>query len=159
MSDLIKINPSSNFRSLSQQMRRTFPNLFSDFFDDFSMPRIHSFPLMGENPEPQIRINVSDRPKEYYIRADIPGAKKEDIHVSVEGNYVTIRAQTASETEEKDSNEQIIRWECSTGNIMRSFQLPTEVNKDQAKANYKDGILFINLPKVNGGTISEITIQ
>ncbi len=160
MNDLIKVNPGSNFRSLSQQMRKTFPNLFADFFDDFSIPKIYtSSALLNENLEPQIRINVSDRPNEYFIRADIPGAKKEDIHVSVEGNYVTIRAQTASESEEKNSNERIIRWECSSGNVMRGFQLPSEVNRELAKASYKDGTLFITLPKITGGTLSEIAIQ
>ncbi len=160
MNDLIKVNPGSNFRSLSQQMRKTFPNLFADFFDDFSIPKIYtSSALLNENLEPQIRINVSDRPNEYFIRADIPGAKKEDIHVSVEGNYVTIRAQTASESEEKDSHERMIRWECSTGNVMRGFHLPTEVKRDQVKANYKDGVLWITLPKVNSSPISEIAIQ
>ncbi len=159
MNNLIKSNPSSSGRNLVQSMRRSMPGFFSDIFDDFPLTRFYSPSIFTEPIEPQIRINVSDRPNEYFIRADIPGAKKEDIHVSVEGSYVTIKAEQSSKSEHKDENEQIIRWECSSGSALRSFQLPGDVNRDKAKAIYEDGVLSLTLPKVSGSTMAEIAIQ
>lgn len=158
MSNLIKTNPSGS-RGLILNRRRSTPNFFADLFDDFPLTRFYSAPMFSEPLAPQIRINVSDRPHEYFIRADIPGAKKEDIHISVEGNYVTIKAEITSESEEKNEKEQMIHWECSSGAAVRSFQLPGDVNREKAKAAYEDGVLTLTLPKINNGTISEIAIQ
>lgn len=159
MNNLVKINPSSSGRKLVQSMRGSIPNLFSDLFDDFPFTRFYTNPILSEPLEPKIRINVSERPNEYYIQADIPGAKKENIHVSVEGNYVTIKAEITSESEQKDENEQMIRWEWNSGTALRSFQLPSDVNREKAKAIYEDGILSLTLPKLIDGTMSEIEIQ
>lgn len=159
MNQLIKSNPVTSSRNLAQSMRRSIPSFFSDFFDDFPLTRFYAAPMLNEVMEPQIRINVSERPNEFFIRADIPGAKKEDIHVSIEGNYVTIKAEIASESQQRDEKEQMIRWEWSSGNALRSFQLPSEVNRDQAKAVYEDGVLSLTLPKLRNGKVSEIAIQ
>lgn len=159
MNNLVKINPSGSGRKLVKSMGGSMPNLFTDLFDDFPFARFYTTPILSEPLEPQIRINVSERPNEYYIRADIPGAKKENIHVSVEGNYVTIKAEIASESEQKDEKEQMIRLEWNSGIALRSFQLPSDVNREKAKAIYKDGILSLTLPKLSDGTMSEIEIQ
>jgi HSP20 family protein len=159
MSNLIKTNPASSSRNLVQSMRRSMPGFFSDIFDDFPLTRFYSPSVFNEPLEHQIRINVSERPNEYFIRADIPGAKKENIHVSVEGSYVTIKAEQSSQSEQQSENEQLIRWECSSGSALRSFQLPGDINRDKAKAIYENGVLSLTLPKVNGGTIAEIAIQ
>jgi HSP20 family protein len=159
MSNLMKTGSSGDARSLKQNMRRSMPNFFSDFFDDLPLARLYPSPLLTEPIEPQIRINVTDRPDEYFIRANIPGSKKENIHVLVEGNYVTIKAEISSQSEEKDEKEQMICWEYSSGSAMRSFQLPGDVNRDKAKAVYEDGILSLTLPKLNNGVVKEIAIQ
>ena len=79
MSNLMKTGSSGGARSLTQNMRRSMPNFFSDFFDDLPLARLYPSPLLTEPIEPQIRINVTDRPDEYFIRANIPGSKKENI--------------------------------------------------------------------------------
>lgn len=140
-------------------LRRFIPSIFSDIFDDFQPSGLYARPLFSEAFEPQIKVDVSERPKEYLIRAEIPGAKKEDIHVSIEGGYVNISAQKSSATEEHSADERVIRSECYVGAYSRGFQLPTEVVREKAKASYENGVLQLTLPKANGGTSHEIEIK
>lgn len=157
MSNMTKTSQSPTIRSTP--LRRFIPNIFSEFFDDFQTPSLYMRPLFGDTFEPQIRIDVSERPKEFLVRAEIPGAKKEDIHVSIEGGYVNISAQTFSKTEERTSDERLIRSECNYGSSSRGFQLPIDVVREKAKASYDNGVLQLILPKVNGGTTHEIEIK
>ena len=157
MNNVIKSSQSNVVRQTP--LRRFIPNLFTEFFDDFQTPSLYTRPLLSEAFEPQIKIDISERPKEYIIRAEIPGAKKEDIHVSIEGGYVNISAQTASSTEERSTDERIIRNECYYGSSSRGFQLPTEVMREKAKASYDNGVLQLILPKTNGSTSHEIEIK
>ena len=158
MSNIIKSSPQQVTHT-SAPFRRFIPNLFTDFFDDFQTPGLYARPLLSETFEPQIRVDVSERPKEFIVRAEIPGAKKEDIHVSIDGGYVNITAQTSSEKEERSADERIIRSECYYGSSSRGFQLPNEVARDKAKASYENGVLQLTLPKANGGTGHEIEIK
>lgn len=143
----------------SAPFRQFIPNLFTDFFDDFQSPTLYSRPHLGEAFEPQIRVDVSEKPKEFLVRAEIPGAKKEDIHVSIDGVFVNITAQISSEKEERSTDERIIRSECYYGSSSRGFQLPSEVAREKAKASYENGVLKLTLPKANGGTSHEIEIK
>ena len=153
------IKPSQSNVTRQTPLKRFIPNLFTDFFDDFQTPSLYTRPIFSEAFEPQIKVDVSERPKEYMIRAEIPGAKKEDIHVSIEGGYVNISAQTASSTEERSADERIIRSECYCGSSSRGFQLPTEVVREKAKASYNNGVLQLTLPKANGSSSHEIEIK
>ena len=140
-------------------LRRFIPNIFTDLFDDFQTPGHYTGTLFSEAFEPQIKVDVSERPKEYLIRAEIPGAKKEDIHISIEGGYVNITAQTTSSNEERSIDERVIRSECYYGSSSRGFQLPAEVVREKAKASYNNGVLQLTLPKANGGASHEIEIK
>ena len=157
MNNVSKLSPSPLARQTP--LKRFIPNIFSDFFDEFQAPSLYTRPLYNEAFEPQIKVDVSERPKEYLIRAEIPGAKKEDIHVSIDGGYVNISAQTASSTEERSADERVIRSECYCGSSSRGFQLPTEVVREKAKASYENGVLQLTLPKANGGASHEIEIK
>ena len=158
MNNIIKTSPQQINRS-SMPLRRFIPNLFTDFFDDFQTPSLYTRPLISETFEPQIRVDVSEKPKEFIVRAEIPGAKKEDIHVTIDGGFVNITAKTSSEKEERSSDERIIRSECYYGSSSRGFQLPSDVLRDKAKASYENGVLQLTLPKANGGTTHELEIK
>ena len=140
-------------------LRRLMPNLMNDFFDDFSFPSLYMRPLMSEVYETQIRVNVSEKPKVFIVKAEIPGAKKEDIHVNIDGSFINISAQIQSQHEEKSSDERIIRSECYFGSSSRGFQLPSEVNREKAQASYENGVLKLTLPKMNGSSSNEIQIK
>jgi len=101
--------------------------------------------------EMSMKVDVKEDDKAYTVHADIPGAKKEDIQVDVDGNMVSLRAETRQEKEEKQG-EQTLYSERHYGMVSRSFTLPTEVDEKGAKAEYKDGVLNLMLPKkANGG--------
>lgn len=112
----------------------------------------------GMAMEPQIRMEVSEMDNNYKVKAEIPGVKKEDIHVSIEGNRVAISAEIKKETEEKEG-ERLICCERSYGRTSRSFSLDQEVDQAGAQAKYTDGVLEIMLPKKTGGSSREISIS
>lgn len=157
MNNIVKSAQPVATRPMS--LRRFMPNLLNDFFDDFSMPSLYMRPLMSETYEPQIRVNVSEKPKEFVVKAEIPGAKKEDIHVNIDGSFVNISAQMQTQYEEKGGGERVIRSECYFGSASRGFQLPSEVSREKAQASYENGVLKLTLPKINGGSSNEIQIK
>lgn len=158
MNNIIK-SPSQQVTRNTAPLRRFIPNLFTDFFDDHQSSSLYTRPFLTETFEPQIRVDVSEKPKEFLVRAEIPGANKEDIHVSIDGGFVNITAQTSSEKEERSADERIIRSECYFGSSSRNFQLPSEVIREKAKASYENGVLQLILPKANGGAGHEIEIK
>lgn len=110
------------------------------------------------NMEPQIRMEVSEADGAYKVKAEIPGVKKEDIHVSIEGNRVSISAEVRREKEEKEG-ERLICSERSYGKTSRSFSLDHEVDQASAQAKYNDGVLEITLPMKSGGSSKELSIS
>ena len=115
-------------------------------------------PMVVPEPElPSIKIDAKEDEKAYTITADIPGAKKEDIKISVEGGAVTISAEVRKEKEEK-SGERVIRSERYYGQVSRSFTLPQAVDEGGAQAKYEDGVLKLTLPKRNDTRFKKIIV-
>jgi Molecular chaperone (small heat shock protein) len=109
--------------------------------------------------EPGIKMDVAEDDKAYHVKAEVPGVKKEDIHVSVEGNQVSITAEVKKEKEEKNG-ETVLRSERYYGMQSRSFTLMHDVDQDKAEAKYQDGVLDLTLPKkVNGGAVKQLAVK
>jgi HSP20 family protein len=127
-------------------------NPFEDFINDFGKGFfVRPFAMPAET-ELKMKIDVSEDDKSYTVKADIPGVKKEDIQVDVDGDTVSLRAEVKQEKEEK-KGEKVVYSERSYGMVSRSFSLPAEVDDKTAQAEYKDGVLKLVLPKkANGGT-------
>jgi HSP20 family protein len=124
-----------------------FDELFNEFGKGFWVKPL-AFPA---GTEMSIKVDVKEDDKSYTVHADIPGVKKEDIQVDVDGNVVSVRAETRHEKEEK-KGEKVLCSERSYGMVSRSFSLPAEVDEKAVKAEYKDGVLNLVLPKkANGG--------
>lgn len=94
----------------------------------------------------QIKMDVKEQKEAYVVHAEMPGVKKEDIHVTVEGNQVSISAEVKQEKEEKEG-ERVLRSERYYGMVSRSFQLGHEVDDARATAKFTDGVLELTLPK------------
>ena len=107
---------------------------------------------------PLIKVDLSENDIAYTIRAEIPGAKKEDIKVQVDGNRVSISAETKKETEEKEG-ERVICRECYQGSSYRSFNLDSTVDETKAQAKYENGILELTLPKTSEKVSKRIEIK
>ena len=119
-------------------------NDFDRLFQGFMSPMRWVEEARGEDLFPA--MDVKERDGEYVVVADIPGAKKEDIDVTLENGILTISAETKSETEEKEG-ERLLRRERRYGNYVRSLRLGTQIDEKNVKANYKDGVLELILPK------------
>lgn len=125
---------------------------FDDIFKGFMVrPVLHEL-------EPEIKMDVAEDDKAYTVRAEIPGVKKDDIKVAVEGNQVSISAEVKKEKEEKEGKK-VIRSERYYGKVYRSFSLDHDVDQDAVKAKYSDGMLELTLPKKPGTAGKEITIS
>jgi len=120
--------------------------LFDDFFNrPFGLMRRPSrgFETLSKfSPS----VDVSETDKQINIKAELPGMEADDIDLEVRDEMVLIRGEKKSEREEKD--EQFYRLERSYGSFRRSIPLPAEIDVDKAKANFKNGVLSIKLPKV-----------
>ena len=125
-----------------------------DFFKDFGMrPAWRGFEM-----EPQIRLDVAEDDKAYTVKAEIPGVKKEDINVSVDGNLVSLSAEVKSEKEEKEGKK-VVRRERYYGSVSRSFTLGHDVDMNKAEAKYEDGVLNLTLPKKPGAEAKKLTVR
>jgi HSP20 family protein len=100
----------------------------------------------GAERAPQIRIDLSETEAAYAVKAEIPGVKKEDIDVRIDGNQVTISAEVKQDKEEKKDGR-LLRSERRYGYASRSFLLGSDVDQAAADAKYNNGVLELKLPK------------
>jgi HSP20 family protein len=116
-------------------------------------------PVRREQDGPAaIRIDVTENDKGYVVHAEIPGVSKEDIHVAIEGNQVSIGAEVKRETEKKDG-ERVLRTERYTGSVFRSFVLPSEIDESASEAKYEGGVLELKLAKKPVIAGRKLTVQ
>lgn len=94
----------------------------------------------------RLRLDLDEDDTAYTIRAEMPGARKEDIQVSVEGSQVTLSAEVRQETHGM-AGQRTLYGERSYGRSSRTFTLPQEVDPQAASAQYRDGVLTLVLPK------------
>jgi HSP20 family protein len=113
--------------------------------------------LPAEMQPPSIKMDVREQKESYLVHAEIPGVKKEDIHVMIEGNQVSITAEVKQEKEVKEG-ERLLRSERSFGQVSRVFQLAHEVDDAKASAKFTDGVLELLLPKKQGTSNRRLTI-
>lgn len=107
---------------------------------------------------PAIKLDVKEQADSYLIHADLPGVKKEDIHVVVDGNQVSISAEVKQEKEVKEG-ERVLRSERYFGKVSRSFQLGQEIDDSKAGAKFNDGVLELTLPKRTETASKRLTIS
>jgi HSP20 family protein len=103
-------------------------------------------------------VDVSETQSHYVVHADLPGMKKEDIAVTVDGDVLTIAAETKSDAESKDGDRVVYR-ERSAGKWSRSFRLGTEIDLARAEAKYENGVLALTLPKRETEAVKKLAIQ
>lgn len=156
MSNLTRYNPFSQLTRIDPLLTRFDP--FRDMDDMFS--NFMTRPLLREGLEfePQIKMDVKEADGKYVVNAEIPGVKKDDIHVTVDGKRVSISAEVKQEKEVKEG-ERVIRSERSYGMASRSFSLADEVDQGKVQAKYADGVLELTLPKKPGSSRKEISVS
>lgn len=102
-------------------------------------------------------VDVVDRDSELFLRAEIPGVKKKDLDISVTENSVSIKGSTKHE--EVEEKGEYYRRETSSGSFSRTLSLPSEVDSSNVKAELKDGVLEMTLPKVKKAKRKKISVK
>ena len=135
-------------------------NPFDESFDDL-LRGFFVRPMAFEGA-PQaaqaIRIDVREDENAYTVHAEIPGVKKEDIHVTIDNEQIAISAETRNERELKEG-ERVLRAERQYGKVYRAFALAQAVDEEKAVARYSDGVLELMLPKKTAAASKRLTIN
>ncbi|KXB31707.1 heat-shock protein Hsp20 [Dechloromonas denitrificans] len=108
--------------------------------------------------QPSIKMDVTEQGNSYLVHAELPGVKKPDIHVIVDGNQVSISAEIKQEKETREG-ERLLRSERYFGKVSRSFQLAQEIDEAQAVAKFNDGVLELTLPKRTASPNKRLSIE
>jgi len=153
--ELLKTEPSRAISPFEEMEKR-----FEEFFR-------RPFSLLGPSWFPSLRlheleeisptVDIFEEGNDVVVKAELPGLKKEDIDVNITGDKITISGE--KKKEEKIEKKDYYRVERSYGSFTRSFSMPTEVQTDQAKANFKDGVLEVRIPKTEEARKKEKKIQ
>jgi len=134
---------------------------FNDLVDDlFKGYFVRPVSYDGRNaPEaPRLKVDVTEKNGAYLVIADLPGVRKEDIHVAIDGAQVTLSAEVKREKEVAEG-ERVLHVERAFGKVSRSFSLPQELDEAKAEAKFRDGVLELTLPKKAAAARKSITIQ
>ncbi len=124
-------------------------NLFDDFFSDpFTMmvPQGRD-PLYGKHGKNLMKTDVRETEDSYELDVDLPGFKKDEIHVDLKNGYLTIQAAKGLEKDKSDKKGKYIRQERYAGTCSRSFYVGEEVEPEEVSAKFEDGILRLSIPK------------
>ena len=132
---------------------------FTDFDDLFKGFLVRPLRYDLEAPaQMNIKVDVTRTDDTYSVKAEMPGIKKDDISVSIDGSQVTIAGEVKKEKEEK-KGEEVIRSERYYGKVSRSFTLPQEVDEGKAQAKYADGVLNLTLPVKSKAGSRKLTVN
>lgn len=124
------------------RMFPAFDSLWDNFFDKDYMTK--GMELGTKVPA----VNVSETDKAFELEFAVPGLKKEDFHIDMDKDILTISAENQSENEETDQEtKKVTRREFSYSSFTRSFRLPENVDEENISAEYKDGLLHLSIPK------------
>ena len=131
-----------------------FDDMFGDLLKGFFVRPV-SFEGPAQSP---VKVDVTEDNHAYKVKAELPGVKKEDINVSIDGSQISINAEVKKEHEEKDG-ERVLRSERYYGKFSRSFALSQDVDESTAQAKYSDGVLELILPKKAAVSAKKLYIQ
>ncbi len=128
---------------------------FDDLFRGFFVRPVEFSPTAET---PSIKVDIKETDNKYVVHAELPGMKKEDIHVHVDGPVVSITAERRQDKEVKEG-ERVLRTERYFGKVSRSFHLDTDVDESAAGARFADGVLELTLPKKAAATARRLAID
>jgi HSP20 family protein len=107
---------------------------------------------------PTVKVDVKEQDNRFTVHAELPGIKKEDIQIQIDGPVVSISAERKQEREVKEGGR-VLRSERYFGKVSRSFQLATDVDENTASAKFNDGVLELTLPKKTAASSKRLTIS
>lgn len=140
---------------MANLIRYTRPGQFDDLLRSLLWKPVG---MMGEETELAIKTDVTEDDKAYFVKAELPGVRKEDIEVTINGRQLFIKAEIKQEKEQK-KGEKIVHSERYHGEVYRGFTFDQETNAAEAQAKYENGVLHLTLPKKTGAHSKHLKIQ
>lgn len=134
-----------------------FSDMVDDLFKGF-LVRPVAYEGRSALEVPRLKLDVTEKNGAYLVTADLPGVKKEDIQVAIDGAQVTLSAEIRREKEAAEG-ERVLHTERSFGKLSRSFALPQELDEAKAEAKFRDGVLELTLPKKAAAARRQIEIH
>ncbi len=141
--------------SIEDQLGRMVENMFEEFIAPVAQAAIARLPDDGVI---SARMNVSEDDKSFRVEAELPGVKKEDVKVAIDGPRVTIEAE-GKQAQQPREGESVVWAERTARKYVRSFILSSDVDDAGADARLEDGILTLLLPKKQAGSAKQLAIQ
>ena len=131
-------------------------NLFDDWMD-FSLPEIPDVDktLYGKHAKNMMKTDVKEKDNGYEVAIDLPGFKKDELHLELNDGYLTISAEKGLDKDEKDKNDKYIRRERYAGSMSRSFYVGENMKEEDIHAKYENGILTLDVPKEQKKAVPE----
>jgi HSP20 family protein len=132
---------------------------FGDLVDDF-LKGFLVRPILAEGATgaPRLKLEVSEQPEAFKVHAEIPGVKKDEIQVAIDGDQVSITAEVRKEKDVKEG-ERVIHSERYYGKVARAFRLGHEIDESKATAKYTDGVLELVLPKKKVASARQLSVE
>jgi HSP20 family protein len=132
-----------------------FNELVDDLFKGFF---VRPMAFEGRAELPRMKVEVAEKNGAYLVTAELPGVKKEDIQVTIDGAQLTLAAEVKREKEATE-NDRLLHTERTFGKVSRTFTLPQELDEAKVEAKFRDGVLELALPKKVAAQRKQITIQ
>ncbi|WFC41557.1 Hsp20/alpha crystallin family protein [Pseudoxanthomonas sp. SE1] len=132
-------------------------SVFPEFNDLLRNVSTHGLLTRQDENMLEMRMSVSEDDSGYLVRIDVPGVRKDDIDISIDGNQVTVSAEFARE--KKSEDEKPLYTEHYEGQAYRSFTLPSEIDDTKAEAHYDGGVLSLRLPKKAGNGSRKLAVN
>lgn len=141
----------SNLRLFEPALSDPFESMFKRFMAPMRME--------ADTGALDMRVDVTEKDGTYTVRADLPGVKKDDINVRIDGNIVQIDAEVKQEKDTKDNGGKVLRSERYYGAVSRAFSVAQDVDEAKATAKYADGVLTLELPKKATTAAKRLTVH
>jgi len=132
-----------------------FNELMDDLFKGFLVRPMYT---EGRVEPVRVKVDILEKDGAYLVNAELPGVRKDDIQVTVDGSQVTLSAEVKREREVSE-DQRLLHSERIFGKVTRSFALPQEVDETKAEASFRDGVLELTLPKKAAATRKQIAIS
>ena len=137
---------------MSTYLPTVFGENLMDVFDDFDRNFFRGFgnadrALYGKHAQNMMKTDVKETEEGYEVDIDLPGFKKDEIHLELNDGYLTISTEKSLEKDEKNKKGRMLRQERYAGMMQRSFYVGEHITEEDVKASYESGVLHLVLPK------------
>ena len=143
----------STFKEFENKVENMFQRFWDNSFNHEKIPDLLSYGSLGDMP----RMDVIDRDKEILVKAELPGVEKKDIEVSIANNQLIVKAKTCHEKSEEKGD--YLKQEISKSEVFRSLLLPADVDDDNVKTSFRNGVLRLTIPKMKASHRKRIEVE